>query len=1372
MNSEAQQKISQSKKLSDFMQICVLGQGNYGKVSDYNYKILKPENVLIDIHGYIRLADFGLSYLEFDEISLAKSICGTPEYMAPEIIKKQGYNQQVDYWSLGGILFEMITGIPPFDYRLIYRQDQKFEKIYDRILQSDLPMPRLLSTFGKDLLNKLMQKVPSKRLGYNGIQEIKDHPWFSAVDWDLLGKKKYKAPFIPKLQDEFDVNNFEIAFTSQDVQISDDEDDQYIEEYKHFEDFSYCLDDLQEQNIKNTHQQISTIGQQQNILNQQDNDSIKLPNRCIINFDFEKIDLEEKKIDLQNQNGLNNILNNNNNNNGQNNTQKQSLFKINEETIPKQQINQDKFQNEGNIIENLKQQARPMQKTEIHGLQKIHEQQQVEEEKRQFQLNSSQKKSDRIKQKLKELRQVIDNNEADYEQEQFITLDQNNLNHDFKSKTLSQIYNSTQKNQKDLENQNKNISSDFQNQYYKNPNLEQNSSLNQMSEDIQKKNALKIIGTPSKLQNFQEIYQKLSQKKSNQKEKKTEKTLEQPQLTNYFNKEGNQSQQQQKQFQWRDQQDKVQNIHRYVKEKVQNQEINVYEAKYILDELESEYQLDQCTFSPEKSIQMEKSFNLELSKISRKNFQSHLNSPENRRQQFQNNFSQFRSLSNNQSPNKLQNISKIQVSNKSPSTQNILAKQMPQNNYSLEKQNQNNSIKNQNFVQINSNSNAKINKVTQNNYKSKKQNKEQGNYFQDQLQNLQNVLNQSQKKQQTQNVKEQGFSFNTPKKFEQQSSFFQSNKSQKEKSKLDFLNDVISKSQNKNQSPLYNYQLRNNKSASRLIQIQAQQNDQIQAQSRQQSPQQYLNINKQKSYEKLEKPLLNFIHQPDKQKLQNIIMEAQKIADNIKNKFGSVTKLEQKQLQNAQNQETKQKNQNILKQQFSDINSNNKQNKWLQQEKCQNFINKDPKNFTFSPNRDQDNSIISNNNNNYNIIRNVKENENSDQKQVYFNNLSQNISPIKNNESLLQTQDLKQNQNSLITFTSAKKKKNQTNYNIQNQNSNLKQNQSHQKIHEKLYQDSIIRKSKRQLEKLDQLKKQEKNQQKQFSHSPKISDNSYDIVKNLVQQGKRSSKSPNYLQQQQKQKLKCSFRSHNCSPLRNNQQNNFQNQEQQILNGNYLNDGIQYQNQKDYYKYIVSDEKVEQDIQKCQNQKKLEKKFLEFVDQKMKDQKLAEKVMEIKNQYFEKLDKQLQNSDFKNSLIQKPNSELKSKLNSKINSLQQTGHQIELPHKFDTVFNQLQEIEYKLQRLDQQNQDLQQQYFQNGNKVQKKSKIDLIYQNLSEKMLNQNLEKLQYKAQLDQIYSQKIQNKFFDKNKKTNNQFDQQNGYLKQNDHEQQQHFQ
>ncbi|KAK8792891.1 hypothetical protein WA158_005055 [Blastocystis sp. Blastoise] len=171
---------------------------------DIVYRDLKPENLLLDADGHIRITDFGLSK-EGVSADTVKSLCGTPEYLAPEVLRKQPYGKSVDWWSLGTLVYEMITGLPPF-----YDSNRKI--MYHKILTCQLTKPNLMSNEAFDFICKLLERDPMKRLGYRSFDDVKNHEWFKEMNWDKLYRKEVPPPFKPIVEDDTDSRNIEKVF--------------------------------------------------------------------------------------------------------------------------------------------------------------------------------------------------------------------------------------------------------------------------------------------------------------------------------------------------------------------------------------------------------------------------------------------------------------------------------------------------------------------------------------------------------------------------------------------------------------------------------------------------------------------------------------------------------------------------------------------------------------------------------------------------------------------------------------------------------------------------------------------------------------------------------------------------------------------------------------------------------------------------------------------------------------------------------------------------------------------------------------------------------------------------------------------------------
>ena len=169
------------------------------------YRDLKPENILLDEIGHIKLTDFGLSKIMNNiEKDKTYTVCGTPIYVAPEVLSGTGYNKLVDWWSLGVLLYEFLAGYSPFR-EMKNRIDLN---IYKRKLKQD----PLISDTAFDLIKKLCQTNVEERLGKN-VKDIKNHKFFEDIDWVKLEKKQITPPFKPKIRYQGDVRNFDKMFT-------------------------------------------------------------------------------------------------------------------------------------------------------------------------------------------------------------------------------------------------------------------------------------------------------------------------------------------------------------------------------------------------------------------------------------------------------------------------------------------------------------------------------------------------------------------------------------------------------------------------------------------------------------------------------------------------------------------------------------------------------------------------------------------------------------------------------------------------------------------------------------------------------------------------------------------------------------------------------------------------------------------------------------------------------------------------------------------------------------------------------------------------------------------------------------------------------
>lgn len=170
------------------------------------FRGLKPEDVLLESSGHIKLSDFGLAK---SEDSMTSTFWGSPLYLAPEVIKGEKQTKAIDWWSLGVLIYEMLVGEPPF-------WDNDSKKLLMSILEDKVTFSEEVSKDAWDLVTKLLDPNPASRLGCGcrGVDEIKDHPFFKDINWTDVYMKRIRPPFIPLIKSESDVSNVDFLFTS------------------------------------------------------------------------------------------------------------------------------------------------------------------------------------------------------------------------------------------------------------------------------------------------------------------------------------------------------------------------------------------------------------------------------------------------------------------------------------------------------------------------------------------------------------------------------------------------------------------------------------------------------------------------------------------------------------------------------------------------------------------------------------------------------------------------------------------------------------------------------------------------------------------------------------------------------------------------------------------------------------------------------------------------------------------------------------------------------------------------------------------------------------------------------------------------------
>uniref|UniRef100_A0A8B9F4S7 protein kinase C n=1 Tax=Amazona collaria TaxID=241587 RepID=A0A8B9F4S7_9PSIT len=227
------------------------------------YRDLKLDNVLLDAEGHIKLTDYGMCKEGLGPGDTTSTFCGTPNYIAPEILRGEEYGFSVDWWALGVLMFEMMAGRSPFDIITDNPDMNTEDYLFQVILEKPIRIPRFLSVKASHVLKGFLNKDPKERLGcqpQTGFSDIKSHTFFRSIDWDMilqshalgsaavkfpqrthkLEKKQTTPPFQPQITDDYGLDNFDTQFTSEPVQLTpDDEDIIKRIDQSEFEGFEY-----------------------------------------------------------------------------------------------------------------------------------------------------------------------------------------------------------------------------------------------------------------------------------------------------------------------------------------------------------------------------------------------------------------------------------------------------------------------------------------------------------------------------------------------------------------------------------------------------------------------------------------------------------------------------------------------------------------------------------------------------------------------------------------------------------------------------------------------------------------------------------------------------------------------------------------------------------------------------------------------------------------------------------------------------------------------------------------------------------------------------------------------------------------------------
>lgn len=190
------------ENVAQFFAAGVVVAFEYMHSKDVIYRDLKPENLLLDAKGYLKVTDFGFAKVLTVKDNRTFTLCGTPDYLAPEVVSGQGHGKGVDWWTLGILIYEMLASEPPF-------YDEDAMRTYHKIMHGQLTFPMHFTKMSVDIIRRLLKPKVTKRLGIIRGKRIKDHPWFKDFQWQSFLEMKMKAPIIKPVKNTYDISNFE-----------------------------------------------------------------------------------------------------------------------------------------------------------------------------------------------------------------------------------------------------------------------------------------------------------------------------------------------------------------------------------------------------------------------------------------------------------------------------------------------------------------------------------------------------------------------------------------------------------------------------------------------------------------------------------------------------------------------------------------------------------------------------------------------------------------------------------------------------------------------------------------------------------------------------------------------------------------------------------------------------------------------------------------------------------------------------------------------------------------------------------------------------------------------------------------------------------